>query len=48
MLGMGFASLFNVVCRDGNCVIKDGAPLKDVENKIFKKASKCYRYKCDK
>ena len=45
ILGLGLASLFRKVCTDGNCVIIEGPPLDEVENKIFKQDSKCYRYK---
>jgi hypothetical protein len=53
IIGLGLAALFRKVCKDGNCVIVQGPPLEDVENKIFKMDSKCYRYKaeattCDK
>jgi hypothetical protein len=45
ILGLGLASLFRKVCTDNNCVVIEGPPLEEVENKIFKQESKCYRYK---
>lgn len=45
VLGLGLAALFRKVCKEGNCVIVKGPPREEVENKIFKKDSKCYRYK---
>jgi len=45
ILGLGLASLFRKVCTEGNCVVIQGPPLDEVENKIFKQDSKCYRYK---
>ncbi len=53
LLGLGLAALFQRVCKDGHCVIIQGPPLEEVENKIFKQEDKCYRYKaettkCDK
>ncbi len=53
ILGLGLAALFQRVCKDGHCVIIQGPPLEEVENKIFKQEDKCYRYKaettkCDK
>lgn len=45
ILGMALASLFDKVCKDGNCVIVESKPLDEVENAIYKKNSKCYRYK---
>ena len=45
ILGLGLASLFRKVCVDGNCVIIEGPPLNQVENKIFQQEGKCYVYK---
>lgn len=45
LLGLLFASLFDGVCKDGNCVIVEAKPLDEVENAIYKKDSKCYRYR---
>jgi len=47
ILGLGLAALFQRVCKDGHCVIIQGPPLEEVENKIFKQEDKCYRYKAD-
>ncbi len=47
VIGLGLAALFRKVCADGNCVIIEGPPLEEVENKIFKMDSKCYRYKAE-
>jgi hypothetical protein len=53
ILGLGLAALFQRVCKDGHCIIIQGPPLDEVENKIFKQEDKCYRYRaestaCDK
>lgn len=45
ILGLGLASLFRKVCIDGNCIIIEGPPLDQVENKIFQQEGKCYVYK---
>jgi len=47
VIGLGLAALFRKVCKDGNCVIVRGPPLEEVENKVFKMDSKCYRYKAE-
>ena len=44
ILGLGLASLFSKVCKDDNCIIIEGRPKKDIENKIFKQDNKCYKY----
>lgn len=47
VIGLGLAALFRKVCKDGNCMIVKGPPLEEVENKVFKMESKCYRYKAE-
>ncbi len=47
VIGLGLAALFRKVCKDGNCMIIQGPPLEEVENKVFKMESKCYRYKAE-
>ena len=47
ILGLGLAALFQRVCKDGHCIIIQGPPLEEVENKIFKQEDKCYRYKAE-
>lgn len=47
IIGLGLASLFRKVCKDNNCIIVQGPPLEEVENKIFKMDSKCYRYNAE-
>lgn len=47
ILGLGLAALFQRVCKDGHCIIIQGPPLDEVENKIFKQEDKCYRYRAE-
>lgn len=47
ILGLGLAALFQRVCKDGHCIIIQGPPLDEVENKIFKQENKCYRYRAE-
>ena len=47
ILGIGLAALFQRVCKDGHCIIIQGPPLDEVENKIFKQEDKCYRYRAE-
>ena len=46
LLGLGLASLFRTACKDKNCIIYK-APLdaEDIENKTYKIADKCYKFK---
>ena len=46
ILGIGIATLFRQVCKDGDCLIFDGPILSEIsEDKIFKHNDKCYKYK---
>jgi len=44
LLGLGLASLFRKVCNDRNCIIFKGPDTEEIDGKIFKHGSKCYRY----
>ena len=44
LLGIGLASLFRKVCNDKNCILFKGPVTADIEGKVFKHGSKCYRY----
>ena len=46
ILGIGIATLFRQVCKDGDCLVFDGPILSEIsEDKIFKHNDKCYKYK---
>lgn len=45
ILGLGLSALFRKVCSDRSCIIIQGPPVKEIENKIFSLDSKCYKYK---
>ena len=45
LLGFGLASLFRKVCNEYNCTHFYGAPVKDIENKIYRQHNKCVQYK---
>lgn len=47
VLGLALASLFRKTCRENNCIIIKGPPIKDIENKIFGFDNKCYTYKAE-
>ena len=44
LLGLGLASLFRKVCKDKNCIIFKGAETEEIDSKVFKHGSKCYKY----
>ena len=53
LLGFGLATFFREVCKGRHCIAFHAPPLEDVENKIYKRENKCYKYvasfaKCDK
>ena len=45
LLGLGLASLFRKACRDNNCIVIKGPPMKDIRDKTFQFDNKCYQYK---
>ena len=52
LLGLGLATIFREVCKDNECIVFYAPDLNEVENKIYKKDGKCYKYslvstKCD-
>tara|TARA_Y100000389_G_scaffold11140_1_gene10335 strand:+ start:6697 stop:6936 length:240 start_codon:yes stop_codon:yes gene_type:complete len=45
ILGLGLATLFRKVCKNGNCLIFKGANIEKIKDKVFKYDDKCYTYK---
>lgn len=46
ILGIGIATLFRTVCKDGDCLSFDGPILSEIdEDKIFKHNDTCYKHK---
>jgi len=46
ILGIGIATLFRTVCKDGDCISFNGPILSEMdEDKIFKHDDQCYKYK---
>ena len=46
ILGIGIATLFRTVCKDGDCVTFNGPILSELdENLVFKHDDSCYKYK---
>jgi hypothetical protein len=44
VLGLGLASFFKKVCKDGRCVIIKGPPINEVNKNIYKINEECYKY----
>jgi hypothetical protein len=44
ILGLGLASIFKKVCKDGRCVVIRGPPIDEIKNNIYKIDSECYKY----
>lgn len=45
ILGIGFASLFRQICKEGKCVIVKGPGVNDIQKRVYKIDDKCYVYK---
>lgn len=44
VLGLGLASFFKKVCKDGRCVIIKGPPINEVNKNVYKINEECYKY----
>jgi hypothetical protein len=44
LLGIGLATMFRKVCKNGNCVIIKGPKQNDVQNNYYKLDSDCFKY----
>lgn len=44
VLGLGLASFFKKVCKDGRCIIIKGPPINEVNKNIYKINEECYKY----
>ena len=44
ILGLGLATIFRKICRDGNCIDFRGVAVGDFEDKIYKHDDTCYKY----
>jgi hypothetical protein len=52
LLGLGLATLFRKVCKDGNCIQFNGPVISEIDGKTFQFSEYCYKYelvpsKCD-
>ena len=45
LIGLGIASIFRKVCKEGKCVVVNGPQINDIEKKIYKIDERCYTYK---
>ena len=45
IIGLGLSLMLRTVCDGPECVIIEGPPIKEVEDKIFRFDNKCYSYK---
>jgi hypothetical protein len=44
ILGIGFATVFRKICKDGSCIDFHGSVIGDLEEKIYQHDEKCYKY----
>jgi len=45
ILGIGLASLFRKACKDRQCILFKGPPLKEIKDQIYKHEENCYLFK---
>ena len=44
LLGIGLATLFRQACKGKKCIIIKAAPMKEINEQIYKYDNKCYKY----
>jgi hypothetical protein len=44
ILGLGLASFFRKVCKNGRCIVVKGPTLEDVKKNIYKIDNECFKY----
>jgi hypothetical protein len=44
VLGLGFATFFRKVCKDGRCVVINGPNITEIKNAVYKIDNTCYKY----
>lgn len=44
LLGLGLATMFQRVCKDGRCIVLNGPDRDLVQRHIWKAGDACYRY----
>ena len=44
ILGIGLASIFRKVCKDGRCVVIKGPKIVDISKNIYQIDDECFKY----
>lgn len=44
IIGLGLASFFKKICKDGQCVVITGPNVNDVKKNTYQIDDECYRY----
>jgi hypothetical protein len=44
IFGLGMASFFKKICKNGRCVVIKGPPIKDVNKNVYRINEECYKY----
>lgn len=44
LLGLGLASIFRKICKDGRCIVIKGPKITDTTKNIYKIDDDCYKY----
>jgi hypothetical protein len=44
ILGLGLASFFRKVCKNGRCIVVKGPKLDDIKKNVYKIDNECFKY----
>ena len=45
LLGLGLASVFRNVCKNGKCIIYNSVPIEETNKFFYKMEDSCFKYK---
>lgn len=44
IIGLGLASFFKKVCKDGRCIVIKGPDVNEIQKNVYKIDNECYTY----
>ena len=44
VFGLGLASVFRKICKNGRCIVVKGPPIDEIRKNVYKMDNECYKY----
>lgn len=45
IIGLGLASFFKKICKEGRCIVIQGPDVNEIQKNVYKIDNECYKYK---